>query len=115
MRVFTKVRLIRYFFKLIFLEPFFFIYAGQGEKGRSLGDLNVLNIYDPDLMWKKVRIEQPSARHQHSMVGFRQDSPKYKEKKMYLFGGINMPDNILFDDFWVIDFSKAEFDPKTQD
>jgi hypothetical protein len=49
------------------------------------------------------------------MAGFREDSKKYNERKRYLFGGINMPDNILFNDFWELDFSKAEFDPNTED
>jgi N-acetylneuraminic acid mutarotase len=70
---------------------------------------------DPLYRWKKVRIDQPYARHQHSMVGFREDSPKYSEMKQYLFGGINMPDNMLFNDFWELDFSRAEFDPNTED
>ncbi len=47
----------------IYHKPKFFVYAGQGEKGRSLADLNVLNMNDPEYKWVKVRINQPNARH----------------------------------------------------
>lgn len=67
-----------------------------------------MNMNDPEHKWVKVRINQPSARHQHTIAGFREDSPKHKEQKAYIFGGISMPDNILFNDFWEIDHSNLE-------
>lgn len=32
-----------------------------------------------------------------------------------MFGGINMPENILFNDFWIFDFSRVEFEPLMED
>lgn len=91
------------------LDPYLFIYAGQGEKGRSLGDFYVLNIEDPQYKWRKVVVDPPHARHQHTLCGFRKSHPKYNLKRKFLFGGINMPENILFNDFWIMDFSKLNY------
>jgi len=90
--------------KLDSLEPYLFIYAGQGEKGRSLGDFYAMDIRKPEKRWQKIMVEPPHARHQHTICGFRKGHPRRHEQKMYMFGGINMPENILFNDVWVFEF-----------
>lgn len=92
-----------------------FIYAGQGEKGRSLGDFYVMNIEDKERKWRKVVVDPPHARHQHTLCGFRKSHARYNEKKKFLFGGINMPENILFNDFWIMDFSKMIYNDELLD
>ena len=43
-----------------------FVYGGQGDKGRSLGDLSVLDL--DRLEWKRLFVmEAPPARHQAAM------------------------------------------------
>ena len=89
-------------------EPYLFIYAGQGEKGRSLGDTYAMDIRNKDFKWKKVLVEPPYPRHEHTLCGFRKSHQWYKKQNRYLFGGINTPENILFNDFWILDFSNMQ-------
>lgn len=85
-------------------EPYLYIYAGQGDKGRSLGDCAVLNMKTCE--WKRLFFtEPPTPRHQHVMANTAQ------KKIKYVFGGISMPDNILYNDLWLMDI-QAQTDIK---
>lgn len=74
-----------------------------------------MNINDENKRWRKVIVDPPHARHQHSFCGFRKSHPRYHEKKKYLFGGINMPENILYNDFWILDFSEMIYKEETKE
>eukprot|EP01017_Pseudomicrothorax_dubius_P005932 TRINITY_DN1160_c0_g4_i4.p1 TRINITY_DN1160_c0_g4~~TRINITY_DN1160_c0_g4_i4.p1 ORF type:complete len:483 (-),score=75.17 TRINITY_DN1160_c0_g4_i4:354-1802(-) len=82
-------------------EPYFFIYAGQGDRGRSLGDFYVLNA--KTWVWKKLfMLETPHFRHHHSINDMR-----IQEK--LVFGGICSPDGTLLNDLWTVNYSNVAF------
>lgn len=84
------------------------VYAGQGERGRSLGDIFVLNLRDENREWKRgVTIKPPESRHQHTLVG---DTKSRNPNVKYLFGGINTPNNTFYNDLWELDMSKIVYD-----
>ena len=46
------------------LDPYFVIHAGQGEAGRSLGDMYILNLKAKTPEWKRIVITKPpQSRH----------------------------------------------------
>ena len=65
-----------------------------------------MDVKSDEKRWQKVKIDPPYARHQHTICGFRKGHPRRANKQMFMFGGINMPENILFNDLWVFDFKK---------
>jgi hypothetical protein len=84
------------------------VYAGQGERGRSLGDIFIFNFKDEKKEWKRgVSIKPPESRHQHTLVG---DETNKNSSSRYLFGGINTPNNTFFNDLWELDISGAIYD-----
>ena len=86
--------------------PFLYIYAGQGDKGNSMGDCCVLNL--KTLVWKKLFfIEPPIPRHQHTMV------EGINNKTKILFGGMNIPDNKYFNDVWQLDLKNMVYEEKS--
>lgn len=86
---------------------FFAVYAGQGDRGRSLGDMYVLNLKDPKSEWKRVVTSKPpESRHQHSICG---EEKNYTGTK-YVFGGINSPNNTFFNDLWLLDFNSMIYE-----
>lgn len=76
----------------------FFIYGGQVDKSRSVGDFYFLNMKTS--MWKRLFItETPPSRHHHTMTqiqGFK--------KQRIIFGGICIPENIILNDVWIMNF-----------
>ena len=93
----------RCYHQAFYFDPFFVVYAGQGDRGRSLGDMYILNIKDDKCQWKRVVASKPpESRHQLSLVG--DDSIKDSPLR-YMFGGINTPNNTFFNDLWQFDFS----------
>ncbi len=54
-------------FELIIIDPFFIIYSGQAEKGRSLGD--VYFLHTNSLLWRKLfLVDNPIPRHSCSIT-----------------------------------------------
>ena len=48
-----------------FIDPYLFLYAGQGDKGRSLGDFYILNL--KTFTWRRLfLVEAPPSRHHHT-------------------------------------------------
>jgi len=93
------------------LEPYLFINAGQGEKGRSLGDLYVLDLSSENYQWKRgFVVDPPNPRHQHTLVGPKLDPTRREKRIRYLFGGINTPDNIMYNDVWIMNYEHMQPD-----
>lgn len=68
----------------------------------------ILNLKDNNCEWKRVVLSKPpESRHQHTLVG--DDTSKNSSMK-YLFGGINTPDNVFFNDLWALDLSTMIYD-----
>ena len=93
----------RCYHQAFYYDPYFAIYAGQGDKGRSLGDMYILNLKDDNCQWKRVVTSKPpESRHQLTLVG---DDTVKNSPFRYLFGGINTPNNTFYNDLWLIDMS----------
>jgi N-acetylneuraminic acid mutarotase len=77
------------------------VYAGQGDKGRSLGDFYVLNT--KTWMWKKLfMLETPHFRQNHTINEMRQ-------QEKLIFGGVCLPDGTLLNDLWSVNYSNVAF------
>lgn len=88
-------------------SPYLFIYGGQGGKGRSLGDMYMLNLQT--LTWKRMFLQDPpSPRHQASLSSFRDNKDPFCPHRKYLFGGITTPhpEIKMYNELWVMDNSK---------
>lgn len=95
----------RCYHQSLYIAPFFIIYGGQGDGGRSLGDMYLLNLKDQKCEWKRVITSKPpESRHQHSIVG---DDTQPLSTVRFMFGGINTPNNTFFNDTWVMEFAGA--------
>ena len=95
----------RCYHQAFYMDPYFIIYAGQGDRGRSLGDMYLLNLKDKKCEWKRmITVNPPEYRHQHTLVG---DETIPNTPIRYMFGGINTPNNNFFNDLWVFDFSNG--------
>ena len=88
-------------------SPYLYIYAGQGEKGRSLGDMYMLNLESENMEWKRVfLVDPPTPRHQYSLSSFKEGKDPISPYRKYLFGGITTPDNILYNEVWLLENEK---------
>ncbi|KAL4473976.1 hypothetical protein ABPG72_000338 [Tetrahymena utriculariae] len=87
----------------------FFVYGGQADKGRSLGDFYFLNV--KTMIWKRLfLLDSPPTRHSHTMT----DMQNGKRQKL-LFGGICLPENTYYNDVWIFDYENLQFNSSLPD
>lgn len=87
---------------MFYEDPHIFLYAGQGDKGRSLGDFYFLNV--KNWSWKRLfLLESPPFRHSHTIC------EGLNEKEKIIFGGLCLPENILYNDVWTFNYSNLAF------
>ncbi|KAL4437906.1 hypothetical protein ABPG74_001077 [Tetrahymena malaccensis] len=86
---------------------YFFIYGGEGDKGRSYEDIYCLQL--KTLVWKKFFLNQSSSRHQHTLCDMQND-----QKELIVFGGISLPQNKLLNDVWIFNYQNIDLNQSLQ-
>ena len=85
------------------MKPYFFVSGGQNDDRESLSCTNALDL--ETWTWRKLFCQNnlPPSRDSASAIHVPEDG------RTFVFGGRSLPENMKRSDFWVLDYSAADF------